>query len=228
MIARAPNAPISMNHASISGPANQPIRPLPSRWVRKTPTTMNAEATTTQWACSGPCTGARPPIALSTLMAGVMIPSPYKSAAPINAAQSSHRPRPRVAASSRDRASARSAKSPPSPPLSARSRSEMYLPPTMSSSDQMMIESVPSTVSGASGEDENESVARRAYKGLVPMSPNTTPTAPSASSGVPFLACGDPPMRAPYQTPGTDLGRRCVKVMCRSLRDDDLDASALL
>ena len=82
---------------------------------------------------------------------------------------------------------------PPSPSLSARRMKTTYLIETIKVSDQNTSEMTPYTSSGV-GFTTPLSIANTvcmAYRGLVPMSPNTTPMAPSAR-----------PMRLPWCTAG--------------------------
>jgi hypothetical protein len=94
----------------------------------------------TQCSSAGVAT-ARPSIAPSTEMAGVMMPSPYSSADPNNpAVTSSQRARRSfIPAGSR----ARSARMPPSPRLSARSMWATYLNEIRKLSDQKTSERIP-------------------------------------------------------------------------------------
>src|SRR5436190_7321966 len=67
---------------------------------------------------------------------------------------------------------------PPSPLLSALSRTSTYLSVTMSNIVHTMMDRMPGTASGPPLEAFTAS--RRAYSGLVPISPKTTPIEPSA------------------------------------------------
>ena len=89
-----------------------------------------------------------PSTALSTEMAGVMMPSPYSRAAP-NRPTAIRTPRSEVAV--RERTSATSARMPPSPSLSARITNTRYLIETMTMSDQKISESTPSTLPVVTG-----------------------------------------------------------------------------
>src|SRR5579859_4665551 len=76
-------------------------------------------------------------------------------------------------------ASASSARMPPSPPLSNRSTTVTYLSDTISVIDQNIIDSTASTLASVSGRPWGPlNASLNAYKGLVPMSPYTTPRAP--------------------------------------------------
>ena len=91
----------------------------------------------------------RPSTALSTEIAGVMIPSPYNSAEPNRPAATSRRPKPRGVPLGR--ASARRARMPPSPRLSARITIDRYLNVTTKLSDQTISDRMPSTFCSFTG-----------------------------------------------------------------------------
>ena len=57
------------------GPNSRPTRSVPCRWIANTPSRMPTVAGTTYGSKSGVATF-RPSIALSTVMAGVIMPSP--------------------------------------------------------------------------------------------------------------------------------------------------------
>src|SRR5512138_1445116 len=79
-------------------------------------------------------------------------------------------------------ASAISAMMPPSPRLSARMMSSTYFRVTTTISAQKMVDRPPRMFSGVSAMPcVGENVSFTAYSGLVPMSPNTTPSAASVS-----------------------------------------------
>src|SRR5262245_13165968 len=91
-------------------------------------------------------------------------------------------------------ANASSASTPPSPLLSKRSTNETYLTDTISVTAQKMSESTPNTLASVSGRRcAPPNASLKAYSGLVPMSPNTTPTAPSVSA--PSRLIGEPGWR---------------------------------
>ena len=83
--------------------------------------------------------------------------------------------------------SASRARSPPSPSLSAISTSSTYFSEITIVTAQKIIDSTPSTASGAvpmpCGPPR---LSRNAYSGLVPMSPYTTPSAAMTSADAPF------------------------------------------
>jgi hypothetical protein len=91
----------------------------------------------------------RPSIADSTEIAGVMTPSPNRSAAPMTPSRTTiGTPGPLAIRS--EATSDKSARMPPSPSLSARSTNTTYLSETISISAQKISETMPST-SAASG-----------------------------------------------------------------------------
>src|SRR5262245_30822333 len=80
-------------------------------------------------------------------------------------------------------ANASSASTPPSPLLSKRSTNETYLIDTISVTAQKMSDSTPNTLASVSGSlCAPPNASWKAYSGLVPMSPKTTPIAPSVSA----------------------------------------------
>ena len=89
-----------------------------------------------------------PSTALRTEIAGVIMPSPYNSAAP---------KRPIAISARRDDTpgllltSATSARMPPSPPLSARITNSTYFTDTVMTSDQTMSDRTPSTLAVETG-----------------------------------------------------------------------------
>ena len=75
--------PMTVNHRSIAGPKMLPMKPVPLRWTRKNPIRIRTLTGTTIGASCGASIFS-PSTALSTDIAGVITPSPYSSAAPIN------------------------------------------------------------------------------------------------------------------------------------------------
>src|SRR5579859_2696436 len=126
-----------------------------------------------------------PSTAERTEMAGVIMLSPKNSEAPkIPSADSTIFAR-RPPGSARRRIRAISAMIPPSPSLSARITSRTYVMVTMIVTDQKISETTPKMLScdtltgcGSLGLKAVWTV----YSGLVPMSPKTTPRAPTASA----------------------------------------------
>src|SRR5215831_14248147 len=124
-----------------------------------------------------------PSTAESTEMAGVIMLSPKNSEAPKipSAARIAFARRPPGRA--RRRIKAISAMIPPSPSLSARITSRTYVTVTMIVTDQKISEMIPKmlscdTLTGC-GSPGLKTVCT-VYSGLVPMSPKTTPRAPTA------------------------------------------------
>ncbi len=63
------------NHASITGPNSLPTRAVPQRWIANRPHSTTTVMGTTKGS-SAPVATLSPSTALSTEIAGVMIPSP--------------------------------------------------------------------------------------------------------------------------------------------------------
>ena len=74
---------------------------------------------------------------------------------------------------------------PPSPWLSARITSARYLIEMMTISAQNAIDASPRALVSTTARSWCSNASRKAYSGLVPMSPNTTPSAPRASAPPP-------------------------------------------
>ena len=180
---RAPSTPSTVNHRIITGPNTLPMWPVPKRCTAKMKTRTTVVSGAIQLSRAGLWTD-RPSIADSTEIEGVITPSPSSSALPKIAIipknarrRSDRRARPRGSSDS-------SENRPPSPRLVARMMKTWYLSTTISSSAQNTMLSTPIT-NGRSAEPCLMTVSWRAYSGLVPMSPKTTPTAPIASASVP-------------------------------------------
>src|SRR5258708_25060494 len=82
-----------------------------------------------------------------------------------------------------------SAKIPPSPRLSARMTNRQYLIETVTIKVQNTSESTPSAVCGVNWPAVACTTICRVYKGLVPKSPNTTPSAPKAAQDLGCAGC---------------------------------------
>src|SRR6185312_6947162 len=180
MISATPNAAMLANHNSITGPNTLPMRSVPWRWNRNNTNSTSTLSGTTILPNTGVATR-KPSIAPSTVIAGVMTPSPYNSAAPNNpsvmrTATGTMPTRPR----SPRWMSASSARMPPSPRLSARMMNDRYFTLTTSVSAHTTSDNAPYTL-GAVGAIPLDGLKHSliAYSGLVPMSPNTTPSAVS-------------------------------------------------
>ncbi len=126
-----------------------------------------------------------PSIAESTEIAGVIMLSPKKSDAPKTPAAASTIFVRRPPGTCRRRINAISDMMPPSPSLSARITSMTYVTVTMITTDQKISEMIPNTLSvdAATGCGSlGLKTVWTVYRGLVPMSPKTTPSAPSANA----------------------------------------------
>ena len=77
--ARGPRS--TRNHSTMIGPNSRPTRWVPCRWMAKTPIMIATATGTTYGSNSGVATFS-PSIAPRTVIAGVIMPSPYSSAAP--------------------------------------------------------------------------------------------------------------------------------------------------
>ena len=126
-----------------------------------------------------------PSTADSTEMAGVIMLSPKNSEAPKMPSAASTALARLLPGRARRRIRAISAMIPPSPSLSARITNRTYVTVTMIVTDQKISETTPKTLScdtltgcGSPGLKTVWTV----YNGLVPMSPKTTPKAPTASA----------------------------------------------
>ncbi len=138
-----PRAPITTNHTSMTGPNIAPIRAVPRFCTTKSPTRMTSAIGTTNGRNTGVATS-RPSIAPSTVMAGVIMPSAQSRAAPTNPSRI-RASRPRLARPSLlfGITSARSARMPPSPWLSARITNVRYLTTTTRVSAQNTRDRMP-------------------------------------------------------------------------------------
>jgi hypothetical protein len=108
---------------------------------------------------------------------------------------------------------------PPSPPLSARMMNVTYLTETIIVIDQNTSEITPKTsprMARTAWWSAVEMVCM-AYSGLVPISPNTTPSAPTVRAAIPALAA-DPGSGRP--TGGPASGRPGAKRICGSDQSD--------
>ena len=146
-----PAAPITVNQAIITGPKTRPTDSVPRRWTRNNMVMMTAVIGTTYSASDG-STVFRPSTADSTEIAGVMMPSPKNSDAPNRptAARTAAARRPGCVERQR-RSSVISAITPPSPSLSARIASRMYVTVTMIITDQKISDTTPYTLLSLTG-----------------------------------------------------------------------------
>ena len=81
LIPTTPQAAITANQVSITGPKKDPIRPVPNRWITKSPASTTTANGTTADANEGLMIS-NPSAADSTEMAGVITLSPRNIAAP--------------------------------------------------------------------------------------------------------------------------------------------------
>ena len=132
---------MQMNQRTITGPNTAPTRAVPVRCTRKSTSRIAADRYGTMVVPTG-----RPSTAPSTEMAGVMMPSPYSSAAPNSPAPTST-VRRRELVFPCGRTSASNARMPPSPRLSARSTNVMYLKETTKFIAQNTSDMTPMTFS---------------------------------------------------------------------------------
>ncbi len=137
-----PQAAITVNHTSITGPNRRPTAAVPTRWPANSSTMITAVIGTTRWPSDG-CTTFSPSTADSTEIAGVIMLSPKNSEAPKmpSAASASFVRVP--PGSLRRRISVISAMMPPSPSLSARITSSTYSSVTTIVIDQKINEMPP-------------------------------------------------------------------------------------
>ena len=170
----APSTAIVANHTTITGPNSRPTAPVPKRWMANRPIKIATEIGTTAESSPG-LTNSMPSTAESTLIAGVIIPSPNSSAVPNNPSRSNNplRTRRPVADVSRGATSAVSARMPPSPWLSARRSNSTYLMPMINTSVHTMIDTAPITFTRSTARrwDSPSNASRIEYSGLVPRSP---------------------------------------------------------
>ena len=134
------------NQTTMIGPKILPTLPVPRRWIEKSPTSTTQVSGTTQGLKPGAASSS-PSRADSTEMAGVIIPSPNRSAAPAMT-RSATKPIPTA---ERFGSSARSARMPPSPRLSARMTKLTYFTETARMSAQRMSEMTPKMSARSSG-----------------------------------------------------------------------------
>ena len=114
--------------------------PVPRYWIRKSPTSTTIAPGMITGSKAGEMT-LRPSMAESTEIAGVMAPSPKNRQAPMMPSSMTMRLLRSVSATRK--ASAISARMPPSPRLSARRTKKTYFTVTVRISDQMIIDRMP-------------------------------------------------------------------------------------
>src|SRR5215470_11235161 len=166
----------------MTGPKKRPTAPVPNRWTRNRMTMITTVIGTTSPATDGAET-LTPSTADSTEIAGVITLSPKNSEAPKTPSTASILAVRRPLGTPRRRIKVISAMIPPSPSLSARMTRETYVTVTISVTDQKISETTPKmlSVDTATGwGSPGLKTVWTVYSGLVPMSPKTTPRAPTA------------------------------------------------
>ncbi len=171
-----------------------------------------------------------PSTAESTEIAGVITPSPNtipaaNSSMYVTTVSGAGMPTRLVG-----RSCASSASVPPSPWLSARSTTVAYFTHTTRISAHVISDRMPSTCSGV-GVKPRPAVKHclNAYSGLVPMSPNTTPSAASASGAV-RASCSGPGAEDRVRASGSasipaKATRSAAAIRSHRDRDAQLDAA---
>src|SRR5688572_2253407 len=133
-----------------------------------------------------------PSAADKTDTAGVITPSPHSMHAP-NRIRSVPAPMADFRGPLSIRPREKRAKTPPSPRLPARVTKVMYFPLTTSIKDQKISDKTPRTLLVLSSAGRYLIESRSAYSGLVPISPNTTPSAAMASAACPVVLVAECP-----------------------------------
>jgi hypothetical protein len=179
---RTPIAPIAVNQMPMTGPNRRPTAAVPNRWRRNRPTMIAAVMGTTRPATDGAAT-LTPSTAERTDIAGVITLSPKNREAPKTPSAASTTAVRRLPGAPPRRIKVISAMIPPSPSLSARITSRTYVTVTMIVTAQKISETTPKmfSVDTATGCGScGLKTVWTVYSGLVPMSPKTTPSAPTA------------------------------------------------
>ena len=174
------------NHTTMAGPNRRPMACVPNCWIANSTVSRASVIGTTNDFSPGADVSS-PSTEEMTLIAGVIVPSPKKSATPKipSKTRAAFLTRPLTR---RRWTSATSAIMPPSPRLSARITKVMYLTMTTRMIVQTMSEIMPSTPPAFGRTPWTRKMELIAYRGLVPMSPKTTPSAPRVRAAVPALA----------------------------------------
>ena len=134
---------MTTNQTSRTGPKTTPIPEVPLNWIANSAVRSPMVIGTTISAKAGVAT-CRPSTAETTLMAGVIMPSPNSNPAPSISAHSSSRMPRFLCSCSRPY----SANRPPSPSFCARKTKMAYLMATMAVIVQITSETPPSTSAG--------------------------------------------------------------------------------
>ena len=141
MIFDRPRSASVANHATMIGPNTLPTVPVPRFCTINNPSKITMAIGITQELNAGE-TSSSPSTALNTEMAGVMIPSPYKSAVP-KIPRATRRPALAATGPRFGMTSAVNARMPPSPLLSARITKSKYLMEMMMTKAQKASEQIP-------------------------------------------------------------------------------------
>ena len=160
-----------VNHTNMMGPKTFPTAPVPRFCTRNKHRRMAMAMGMTQSANPFE-TSSKPSTADRTEIAGVMTPSPYRSAVPNTPSVTRMAPL-RTVSPRRGKTIAVRARMPPSPLLSARITNMRYLMEMMMMSDQNAREQIPNTLiwSTVITCDFSVNASLNEYSGLVPMSP---------------------------------------------------------
>ena len=171
IILERPSKASVANQTSMIGPNTLPTVPVPRFCTINNPSRITIAMGITQELNAGE-TSSSPSTALNTEMAGVMIPSPYKSAVP-KMPSATRRPALAAIGPRRGMTSAVRARMPPSPLLSARITKSRYFTEMMMTKAQNASEQIPYTLmrSTVMTCDFSVNASLSAYNGLVPMSP---------------------------------------------------------
>ncbi len=193
------------NHSAMAGPNRRPRARVPNRWpANSTVSRVSVTGSTNDF--SPGCADPSPSTDAMTLIAGVIVPSPKKSATP-NIPSKTRAAFPARPFRCRPRTSATRAMMPPSPRLSAPMTKVTYLTETTRTIAQTTSEIIPSTPATSGRTPCTAKMELIAYRGLVPISPKTMPSAPRVKAAAaapdaplaPFL----PSRRAVAMLPGS-------------------------
>ena len=187
-----PEAARMTNHTAMNGPNRRARACVPNRWpANSTVSRVSVTGSTNDF--SPGCAAPSPSTDAITLIAGVIVPSPKKSATP-NIPSKTRAAFPARPFTRRPRTSATRAMMPPSPRLSAPMTKVTYLTKTTRTIVQITSEIIPSTPATSGRTPCTAKMELIAYRGLVPISPKTMPSAPRARAAA---AAPDAPL-APF------------------------------
>ena len=182
----APSTASVTNQVKVTGPKRLPTAAVPYFWIKNKATKITREIGIINL-CKPGAAISIPSTADKTEIAGVITDSPSSMHAP--SMPKIMRKKYFLDLLSKERsAKAMSDKTPPSPLLSARITNNTYLKVTTMIKDQIIMAITPNNASGENAMPWCGSKhSLSAYKGLVPISPNTTPMAASIIAARPFL-----------------------------------------